>query len=177
MRRYGLLLALIASQFAATVASAAERLASYGVDPVQISVSGISSGAFMANQLHVAHSAEIMGVGLVAGGLYGCAVSDTGDQGVTALISIAIGACMRAPNLLKPPETYAGRIRSFAARGWIDPVENLAKARLYAFTGHSDSVVNAETVRRAVAVYGVLGVRPRNSSMTRDQARTPGIPG
>lgn len=46
---------------------AAERLGGYPVDPAQASVSGISSGAFMANQLHVGHSADIMGAAMIAG--------------------------------------------------------------------------------------------------------------
>jgi len=37
------------------------------VDQTKISTSGISSGAAMATQLHVAYSSKIMGVGLVAG--------------------------------------------------------------------------------------------------------------
>ena len=55
-------------------ASAADPLGRFPVDPKQVSVAGISSGAFMANQLHIAHSADIVGAGIVAGGLYGCAV-------------------------------------------------------------------------------------------------------
>ena len=47
---------------------------------------------------------------------------------------------------------------NFAALGRIDPVENLGRSRLYAFTGRADAVVNPETVRRAVAVYGLLGL-------------------
>lgn len=43
------------------------------IDANQISVSGISSGGFMAHQFHVAHSEHIMGVGIVAGGPYYCA--------------------------------------------------------------------------------------------------------
>ena len=43
------------------------------VDVSQISVSGISSGGFMAHQFHVAHSEHIMGAGIVAGGPYYCA--------------------------------------------------------------------------------------------------------
>ncbi|WP_207191754.1 extracellular catalytic domain type 2 short-chain-length polyhydroxyalkanoate depolymerase [Paracraurococcus ruber] len=142
----------------AGTASAADRLGGYRVDPAQISVSGISSGAFMANQLHVAHSATFTGAGLVAGGLYGCAVLAAGPDGVQPLASLATGPCMSAPALLQPAATYAGRIRDFAARGWIDPVEGLGRSRLYAFTGKSDRVVNPETVRRAVAVYGLLGL-------------------
>src|SRR3954469_1155512 len=116
---YRLLLALIVSLGLAGSASAADPLGRYPVDPTQISVAGISSGAFMANQLHVAHSADIMGIGVVAGGPFGCAVADTNDTGVVALISIATGACMQAPNLLHPAEAYAERIRVFAAQGWI----------------------------------------------------------
>lgn len=57
----------------AAPAAAQERLPSLQIDPDKVSVSGISSGAFMANQVHIAHSELIMGAGLVAGGLYGCA--------------------------------------------------------------------------------------------------------
>ena len=93
-------------------ASAAERLGAYPVDPAQVSVSGISSGAFMANQLHVAHSADIMGAGLIAGGLYGCAVLHPTDDGVEALASQATGPCMSAPFLLEDVAFYAGLVRS-----------------------------------------------------------------
>lgn len=42
----------------------------YNVDRAGISVSGVSSGAIMASQLHVIYSSKIMGVGIVAGGRY-----------------------------------------------------------------------------------------------------------
>lgn len=158
MRLRTLPLALGLAFWLGGAAGAADRLAPQQVDPAQISVSGISSGAFMANQLHVAHSASLVGAGLVAGGLFGCAVLSADGNGVTPLAAIATGACMSAPNMLQPAETYAKRIRDFAARGWIDPVENLGRSRLYAFTGKSDRVVNPETVRRAVQVYGQLGL-------------------
>jgi poly(3-hydroxybutyrate) depolymerase len=38
-----------------------------------ITVSGLSSGAFMAVQMHVANSATIRGAGVFAGGPYYCA--------------------------------------------------------------------------------------------------------
>jgi poly(3-hydroxybutyrate) depolymerase len=135
-----------------------EALGRYPADPAQVSVSGISSGAFMANQLHVARSADIMGVALVAGGLYGCAVDSVAAQGVVAMASVATGPCMRVPSLLRSTDAYVQRMRDFAARGWIDPVEGLARARLYAFTGQADQVVNPEVVRRGVAIYGALGL-------------------
>ena len=43
------------------------------IDIAQTSVSGLSSGAYMAVQLHVAHASIMVGVGAFAGGPYGCA--------------------------------------------------------------------------------------------------------
>ena len=45
------------------------------MDKTQISVSGISSGAAMATQMHVIYSSDIMGVGMIAGGKYRLALS------------------------------------------------------------------------------------------------------
>ena len=62
---------LLAAAWPFGIASAADPLGRFPVDPGQVAVAGISSGAFMANQLHIARSAGIMGAGIVAGGPYG----------------------------------------------------------------------------------------------------------
>jgi len=147
----------------AAVASAQARLGSYPVDPKKVSVSGISSGAFMANQFHIAHSSLIMGAGIVAGGLYGCALRAVDVNGhPLALASIAVGPCMSAPGLLAPAATYARYAQTFASRGAIDPLSGLKAARVYIFTGRSDKVVNPRTVERARDVYRELGVAQQN---------------
>jgi poly(3-hydroxybutyrate) depolymerase len=149
-----LLLVLLAS-----AASAQEKLSSYPIDPAKVSISGISSGAFMANQFHIAHSKLIMGAGIVAGGLYGCAVQSVDGNGEpSSLISIAVGPCMTAPGLLGSAGIYAGRARNFATRGTIDPLSGLEGDRVYIFTGRSDKVVNSRTVERGRDVYLALGV-------------------
>jgi hypothetical protein len=43
------------------------------VDPSTVTVSGISAGAFMAAQMHVAWSTLIKGSGMLAGTLHSCA--------------------------------------------------------------------------------------------------------
>ena len=48
-------------------------LPALGADLEATSVSGLSAGAFMASQFHIAHSRIVVGVGIVAGGPYGCA--------------------------------------------------------------------------------------------------------
>ncbi len=135
-------LAILPALFAQ--AQAAERLGAFPVDPAQVSVAGISSGAFMANQLEVAHSADIMGAAMIAGGLYGCAVQDVTEDGVLALASQAVGPCLKVPFLLDDVSTYKDRVEKLAAKGWIDPPANLARAKVYFFTGSSDQVVELQ---------------------------------
>ena len=53
--------------------SATAGLQGYNVQKNQNSISGLSSGAFMTVQLHLAHSAKFVGAGIIAGGPYRCA--------------------------------------------------------------------------------------------------------
>src|SRR3954447_3961537 len=140
------------------IASGAEKLGSYPVDAKKVSISGISSGAFMANQFHIAHSALIMGAGMVAGGLYACAVDGIEGDHLRALDALATGPCMSQPDGLESVGTYKARVEEFARRGWIDPLEGLKGDRVYLFTGLADKVVNPETVHRAAQLYASLGV-------------------
>jgi len=146
-------LALLLSAEALT----ADRLGSYPIDPAQVSVAGISSGAFMANQLHVAHSAGVMGAAMIAGGLYGCAVLAVEENGVRALASQAVYDCMRLPDNLKEASDYADQAKQFEAKGWIDPISNLGRSKVYFFAGGSDAVVDSQTVETGKAVYEALG--------------------
>lgn len=155
-------------------AVAAERLATMRIDRSAISVSGISSGAFMANQLHVAHSSIIMGAGLVAGGLYACASDGVSDAGLHTLSSIAVGPCMSTPTLLRSVDAYARQVRELEKRGWIDPVANLADDSVYLFTGRADKVVNSQTIRRAAALYQALGVPAANIELEDHALPAPG---
>ena len=68
-------------------------------------MAGISSGAFMANQLHIAHSAGIMGAGIVAGGLFGCAVDSVTGDGVVGMATA--GSPGTATGLIAADLAYA----------------------------------------------------------------------
>src|SRR5438132_9427918 len=126
IRRHTAAVLLLAAAWFGGGASAADPLGRFPVDPAEVSVSGISSGAFMANQLHIAHSAGIIGAGMIAGGLYGCAVDSVSADGVFALASLAIGPCMSVPTLLRPVDFYAQLTADLAGRSWIDPPGDLA---------------------------------------------------
>src|SRR3712207_6076718 len=65
---------LVAGSLAVGTATlAAERLPSFNVDLGQTTVSGLSSGGYMALQFHVGFSEMVRGAGVVAGGPYFCA--------------------------------------------------------------------------------------------------------
>src|SRR5690348_12922961 len=51
-------------------------LSGYNVDASQASVSGLSSGGYMAVQFEVAFSSLVRGAGIIAGGPYYCAHGD-----------------------------------------------------------------------------------------------------
>ncbi|WP_149536985.1 extracellular catalytic domain type 2 short-chain-length polyhydroxyalkanoate depolymerase [Siccirubricoccus phaeus] len=174
MRWLGLFLGAL---LLARPAAAEAPLPRLGADAAQVTVSGLSSGAFMAAQLHIAHAEGIAGAAIIAGGLYGCAVESLDARGVLrSLVALATGPCMRVPARLRPAEAYADLARRLAEAGRIDPVAALAGARLYAFTGDADTVVRSETVRRAVALYRALGV-PAESILVHDGALPGGHPG
>jgi poly(3-hydroxybutyrate) depolymerase len=143
-------------------AHAAEKLGAFPVDPAEVSVAGLSSGAFMANQLHIAHSAAIMGAAMIAGGLYGCAVQDVEGDGVVALVSQALGPCMSASAMLDAVSSYKRIVDKLAAKGLIDPPANLVRAKVYLFTGGADSVIPPDTVEKGRDLYLALGVPAAN---------------
>jgi hypothetical protein len=99
-------------------AAAAERLGAYPVDPAQVSVSGILSGAFMANQLHIAHSAEIMGAPMIAGGLYGLRGPACDRRRYTPCrLNIVLHGCTQSPAALGN-EFYT----KIGVNGWADTI-------------------------------------------------------
>jgi poly(3-hydroxybutyrate) depolymerase len=108
-------------------------LPALGAKLEQTSVSGVSSGAYMAGQFQVAHSREVVGAAIIAGGPYGCSESLYADiipGPGTALLNLtkAINGCMLnalqafgVPN----PQALAERAGRLAERGRIDPVANI----------------------------------------------------
>ncbi len=141
LRLPALLIAICASTCAA-----AERLPALGADGAAVTVSGVSSGAYMAVQFQVAHSASVRGVGAIAGGPYGCA------QGS---LWIALTSCMDPGPWSRPPpaQTLVQHARALAQAGAIDPLERLAGAKVWLFSGTRDDTVSAEVVEAARRFY------------------------
>ncbi len=122
------------------------------IDPAQVSVSGVSSGGFMAHQFHVAYSASVIGAGVIAGGPYACAgersiLSRLDPTGLFASLFICSG--LNPFGLfLGPPDVKQAldRVRSEAEAGRIDEPAHLARARAYLFSGANDRGVPGSVV-------------------------------
>jgi len=124
-----MLLALLSLLLSAP--SIAAPLPALRLDPEDTTISGISSGAFMATQLQVAFSSDIHGLGSVAGGIYGCA------EGTAARAQMQ---CMLFPGTVYAPK-YVALAKEAAAEGRIDSLSNLKKARVYLFHSEEDGTV------------------------------------
>ena len=114
----------------------------FDVDLSRVTVSGVSSGAYMAGQLHVAHSALFSGVGLIAGGPYWCA---------SGAMQKGLGPCMNGGDVgLDELRAYA---TLQAADGAIDAPGNLADDKVWLFHGALDTVVSEDVVAAARSFY------------------------
>jgi poly(3-hydroxybutyrate) depolymerase len=144
-RRRATLLLLAATLVVAT-GHAAERLPALGVDLRQSSVSGSSSGGFMAVQFHVAHSSLVRGVGVIAGGPYFCAQ----ESAASAMFN-----CMQPSTFTPLPATgvLTAFTATFAASGQIDSTTSLVGARVWLFSGTMDRTVSPSVVDGARRYY------------------------
>ncbi|MDR2924914.1 MAG: poly(3-hydroxybutyrate) depolymerase [Azoarcus sp.] len=127
-------------------AQSAEPLPALSAEAGNVTVSGLSSGAFMAVQFHVAHSSKVRGAGVLAGGPYYCA------QGS---ITKAIWPCM-SPHFFMPvpkPDKLRDEVDKLAAAKLIDPPDGLRGSRVWLLSGGRDDTVKSAVVDGAHAFY------------------------
>lgn len=106
-------------------------------------VSGFSSGGFFAHQLHIIHSATIVGAGIVAGGPYFCTMgSEVRFQ----------TACKANPYLINL-QTSLSIAAELASSNNIDQLLNLTTSRVYIFSGTKDTVVFPGVVEQTLKFY------------------------
>lgn len=148
---------LTIGHYAAAAPPLEEVVAGVNIDRDQISVSGISSGGFMAHQFHVAHSDHIMGAGIVAGGPYYCARGSILDA-VTKCSQFVVLECQKlgldakwcgktdlAPRNPKEVERAArasfDEAKKQEAAGNVNKLANLKNDKVYLISGEYDAIV------------------------------------
>jgi hypothetical protein len=132
--------AFLSSAVLATVVT----LPKYNVGFSNVSVSGISSGGYMAAQMHVAYSKTIKkGAGVIAGGPVYCSQGN---------VSIATGPCMADTGSRNLPYLIS-TINTWSGNGYIDPTSNLAASKVYLFSGTIDSTVKQPVMNDLNTMY------------------------
>ncbi|RIA56569.1 extracellular catalytic domain type 2 short-chain-length polyhydroxyalkanoate depolymerase [Dichotomicrobium thermohalophilum] len=154
----------------------AQPLPALGADIERTTVSGLSSGAYMAGQFQVAHSDIVVGAGLVAGGPYGCAESEFSrlwpiwTTAIPHNLNLALNACMDDSLAMmgKPDiETLVERTRELAGDDKIAPVDGLSSDRVYLFHARDDQTVARSVVAKAAEYYREMGVSGANLRFVR----------
>lgn len=116
------------------------------LDHSGVTVSGISSGGYFANQLHVAFSSVVRGAAIFAGGPYLCAMGS---------VLVATTTCMAPLTDKQAPKAseYKLLAEDAAAMGLIDPLANLHDDNVFLYSGTLDSVVYGSVVRAGEDFY------------------------
>ncbi|HEY0855426.1 MAG TPA: PHB depolymerase family esterase [Albitalea sp.] len=149
MRSKLLCMAALLAAFAAP-AHAAVPLPALNVDTSQTTVSGLSSGGFMANQLGIAYSSTFKGVGVFAGGPYTCA----GHSNYTAcMYNATISAGMLS--------TMQADINNWSGTA-IDSKAHIAGQKIFMFVGNSDYTVGPNPMNALQTQYLNNGVASGN---------------
>ena len=136
----------------ASLGAGAAPLPALNVDTSKISISGLSSGAFMANQMGYAYASTFMGVGVFAGGPYMCA----GHANYTACMYNAAISASQLATLQTDISNWSGTSN--------DAVSSVAAQKVFLWVGSSDTTVGPNPMAAVRTQYTNNGVTAANLS-------------
>ena len=122
-------------------------LPALAIDTATLTVSGLSSGGYMATQFQVAFGTEVRGAAIIAAGPWNCA------RGV---LQLALQDCLGEPASAPPVPLLLDALRASALLGVVDPTSALADDRVWVFRGTRDTTVAAPVTAALVAQYRAL---------------------
>lgn len=124
-----------------------------------ITVSGISSGAYMAQQFHMAHSSVVSGAGVIAGGPFYCAKNQITD---------ALNRCMKTMMGVPRGDESVREAKRAEGAGEIDSLNNLLHSKIFVLAGTEDQTVLPTIGQILVNTYSEFGVPVQNIRFVRD---------
>ena len=139
-----------------------------------MTVSGLSSGGFIAHQFHIAYSDLVRGAGIVAGGPFGCAERVPNPwvfgaapllRAQAATLSCTHVAGSKLLGLPVPPprvEDSLAVVAEARRAGTIAVPSHLAGTRVWLFRGEADELVPREAFDALASLYRRLGVAEPN---------------
>jgi poly(3-hydroxybutyrate) depolymerase len=132
---------------------ATSSLGAYNINPSKVFIAGISSGGFMAVQLHFAYSGTFKGAAIYAGGVDYCAQ----DSETNALEDCGGADDGAYTSELSESESY---IASHQNTAGMDPVSNIKNQPVYLWHGTDDEEVPAGSMNDLQSEYGHFGATP-----------------
>lgn len=133
--------------------AAALNSVALNIDSNKVTISGLSSGAYMAGQMHMIHSKVFSGVGIIAGGPYYCSRGS---------IEGALKACIEKAPQLPSNDSTVKIINKLAADNTIDAPKNLENDKIFLFAGALDQVVPPQLVEANKSLFKKLQVKESN---------------
>ncbi|MET1219177.1 MAG: PHB depolymerase family esterase [Glaciecola sp.] len=141
------------------VACSEQSTQSLNVDTSQVTLSGLSSGGYMATQFHIAHSDRVSGVGVIAAGPYYCALGDIG---------VALSACVNRTDIDIDLGAIAQTMETYRSANKIADMANLRDDKVFLIHGTLDEKVN-RLAADALHTQYLQWVKPENVVYLHDQ--------
>lgn len=147
MKKLTLMIAWVVVLSGSATASDTSSLSPISIDPEKVTVAGMSAGAQMAHQLHIAYPEIFSGAALLAGGPFGCAGGS---------LATAMARCMSKVEGSLPVEQFVEEIGTAVSAGQLGDSSQLADDKVWVFHGTLDTVVATEQSDALVQLYGAL---------------------
>jgi len=105
------------------------------LDTNKITVSGLSSGGYMATQFHIAYSEWVSGAGIVAAGPFYCAQNS---------ITTALEQCVNKVSDKLSVSPLVEKAQALASEDKIASLDNLKNSRVWLLRGTLDATINEQ---------------------------------
>ncbi|MBE0506147.1 MAG: poly(3-hydroxybutyrate) depolymerase [Marinospirillum sp.] len=116
-------------------------------DSERLYLAGLSSGGYLAHQLHLAWPDEVRGVAVFAAGPYGCA-----REGLSAALHRCMAITRGAPQV----DQTLSIINTAAKEGAIGDPTALKNSRVYLYRGAADPLIHARVSQTLQQTYAQL---------------------
>ncbi len=116
----------------------------------KLSVSGLSSGGYMANQFHLTFSDKVTGAGIIAAGPYGCAQNS---------LQVALEHCFNKDSSAPDLPQAAALLQQQASAGTIAPLSHLKDSPVFLLHGTADKTVHRKVSDALATQYQQLGAK------------------
>lgn len=137
----------LAATAAAAPAIAADALPTFKLQG-KLTVSGLSSGGYMANQFHLAHSDIVSGAAIIAAGPYGCAQNS---------LATALTHCFNKDSSAPDLAAASQLLGQYAQQQLIAPLANVKGSPVFLLHGTLDTTVHAKVSAALATQYRALG--------------------